>query len=47
MLKKANELSHQVIGCAIEVDKTLGPGLLETAYQQCLCYEIAQLNIPF
>ena len=35
-----NTLSNKVIGLAIEVHKTLGPGLLESAYCECLCYEI-------
>ena len=42
-----NELSKIIIGCAIEVHKSLGPGLLESAYEACLAYEIklAGLNI--
>lgn len=35
-----NKLSREIIGAAIEVHKTLGPGLLESAYEECLCYEI-------
>lgn len=35
-----NELSSIIIGCAIEVHKQLGPGLLESAYQECLFYEL-------
>lgn len=35
-----NELSTKIIGCAIEVHKQLGPGLLESAYQECLYYEL-------
>ena len=35
-----NELSNTIIGCAIEVHKQLGPGLLESAYQECLYYEL-------
>ncbi|HCA79973.1 MAG TPA: GxxExxY protein, partial [Bacteroidetes bacterium] len=31
-----NEISERVIGCAIEVHKALGPGLLESAYEECL-----------
>ena len=34
-----NELSSKIIGAAIEVHKTLGPGLLESAYEECLCHE--------
>lgn len=37
---KFSELSHRVIGCAIEVHKALGPGLLESAYKECLCFEL-------
>lgn len=35
-----NEISNKIIGCAIEVHRQLGPGLLESAYQECLCYEL-------
>ncbi|MEI6139568.1 MAG: GxxExxY protein [Mariniphaga sp.] len=35
-----NEISSKVIGCAIEVHKLLGPGLLESAYEECLFYEL-------
>lgn len=35
-----NELSNIIIGCAIEVHKLLGPGLLESAYQECLYFEL-------
>jgi len=35
-----NEISEKIIGCAIEVHKSLGPGLLESAYMECLCYEL-------
>ncbi len=38
--KSENELSNIIIGCAIEVHKQLGPGLLESAYQECLYYEL-------
>jgi len=40
-------LSEKVIGCAIEVHRTLGPGLLEAAYQQCLAHELSLNGIPF
>jgi GxxExxY protein len=42
-----NKLSGAVIGCAIEVHKFLGPGLLESAYEECLCYELRQKEISF
>ena len=40
-----NEISKVVIGCAIEVHKQLGPGLLESAYQECLLYELKQAGL--
>ena len=40
-----NELSKKIIGCAIEVHKQLGPGLLESAYQECLYYELKQAGL--
>ena len=40
-------LLHQVIGCAIEVHRELGPGLLESTYEQCLAYELGQTGIGF
>jgi len=42
-----DDLSHRVIGCALEVHKALGPGLLESAYEQCLAYEMSQAEIRF
>ncbi len=42
-----NELSHEVIGAAIEVHRVLGPGLLESAYVECLCHELTLREIPF
>lgn len=41
------ELSRRVIGCAIEVHRTLGPGLLESTYEQCLAHELALNKIAF
>ena len=40
-----NELSKKVLGCAIEVHKLLGPGLLESAYQECLYYELVESGL--
>ena len=42
-----DKLSRIVIGCAIEVHRNLGPGLLESTYRQCLGYELSQAEIPF
>ncbi len=39
--------TEKVIGCAIEVHRSLGPGLLESTYQQCLACELSHNNIPF
>ena len=41
------ELTEKVIGCAIEVHRLLGPGLLESTYQQCLAHELKLNAIPF
>jgi GxxExxY protein len=41
------DLTRQVIGCAIEVHQTLGPGLLEATYEQCLAYEVNLNKIEF
>jgi GxxExxY protein len=40
-----NELATIVIGFAIEVHRKLGPGLLESAYQECLYYELVQADL--
>jgi GxxExxY protein len=40
-------LTEKVIGCAIEVHRTLGPGLLENVYQQALAYELSQAGLSF
>jgi GxxExxY protein len=49
-----NDLTREVIGAAIEVHRALGPGLMESAYEECLCRELAlrgigverQLSLP-
>ena len=40
-----NEITHQIIGAAIEVHKQLGPGLLESAYEECLTHELRLRNM--
>ena len=42
-----DELSNKVIGCAIEVHRILGPGLLESTYEQCLAHELTEACISF
>ncbi|MCF7791820.1 MAG: GxxExxY protein [Victivallales bacterium] len=42
-----DKLSNKVIGCAIEVHRTLGPGLLKSTYEQCLAHELKLNNIDF
>ena len=44
---KINEITQAVIGAAIEVHRTLGPGLLESVYEECLCQELSLRKIPF
>jgi GxxExxY protein len=41
------DLTHGIIGAAIEVHKLLGPGLLESTYEECLCHELSMRTIPF
>jgi GxxExxY protein len=42
-----NAISGAIIGACIEIHRTLGPGLLESAYQECLCYELSTLGLRF
>lgn len=42
-----NHLAHEVIGAAIEVHRVLGPGLLESVYEEALCVELNLRNVPF
>jgi GxxExxY protein len=42
---KYQELTHQIIGCAMEVHKLLGPGLLESAYEECLAFELVNAGL--
>ncbi len=45
--KYLDELTYKVIGCAIEVHKFLGPGLLESIYERCFCRELEIKGIAF
>jgi GxxExxY protein len=42
-----NKITEQIIGAAIEVHRALGPGLLESAYEECLCHELGLRQVPF
>ena len=42
-----SELTHRLIGAAITVHRELGPGLLEAVYEECLCFELSRIGIPF
>ena len=42
-----NEITQRIIGCAIEVHRNLGPGLLESAYEECLAYELIKMGLNF
>ena len=42
-----NQITEKIIGCAIEVHRALGPGLLESAYEECVCYELKQIGLNF
>ncbi len=42
-----NQITKAVIGAAIEVHRVLGPGLLESAYEECLCRELSLREIPY
>ena len=42
-----NKITEKVIGCAIEVHRNLGPGLLESNYEKALCYELKENHIKY
>ncbi len=44
---QVNEITHAIIGAAMEIHRNLGPGLLESAYEECLCHELTLRQIPF
>jgi GxxExxY protein len=46
-LIEINEITGVIIGAAIEVHRSLGPGLLESAYEECLCQELTLKQMPF
>ena len=46
-MQKEGILSGKIIGCAMEVHRQLGPGLLESIYEECLCYELSVAKLRF
>jgi GxxExxY protein len=46
-LAHGGDLTYRIIGLAMRVHRELGPGLLESVYHKCLCYELADAGIPF
>lgn len=42
-----NDLSHQIIGCAMRVHSQLGSGLLKSAYEECMAYELSKACLSF
>jgi GxxExxY protein len=40
-----DDITEKIIGCAIKIHKALGPGLLESAYEECLCYELSKVGL--
>jgi GxxExxY protein len=45
--QRANEITQRVIGACIDIHRQLGPGLLESVYEECLCYDLSMLNLEF
>ena len=45
--RQVNDLAFEIVGCAIEVHKQLGPGLLESIYEECLCEELSDRDLSF
>ena len=46
-MENLNKITEKIIGCAIEVHRNLGPGLLESIYEKALCHELKLNNIQF
>jgi len=42
-----NEISEKIIGCAIEIHRAVGPGLLESAYEECMCHELGEAGLRY
>jgi len=46
-MNEINLITQKIIGAAIEIHRNLGPGLFESVYEECLCYELELKNISF
>jgi GxxExxY protein len=46
-MEEINKLTEKIIGCAIEVHRVLGPGLLESVYEEALCVELSDTGMKF
>lgn len=44
-MTQSDPLTHEIIGAAIDVHRTLGPGMLESAYEECLCFELVNRGL--
>ena len=47
MNERVNQVTHSIIGAAMEVHRSLGPGLLESAYHECLCRELMVRGVSY
>ncbi len=47
LMTEFGELSYRIIGCALEVHRVLGPGLLESAYERCLAHELSLAGLTY
>jgi len=47
LIESLNEITEKIIGCAIKVHRNLGPGLLESIYENALCFELNQINVKY
>ena len=45
--QRGDEITDAIIGAAIRIHRALGPGLLESAYEECLCYELSKAGLSF
>jgi len=45
--QRGNEFTEKIIGACIEIHKTIGPGLLESACEECLCFELSKNGLKF